>query len=113
MLEQYVTHAEKFGAECVYETAQETGLEQLDSLAAHLTRIDKNWRLTKPQSDELIDTLLDRGFTAQRVSELTPVSLRTVKNRMVERKKSAKTKGSGHRPGGGDFCTFEANGGRA
>jgi hypothetical protein len=100
-LAQYVEHAEKYGVEEVYETAEMTCLVELDSLARHLRRIDGAWRLQPDQRTRLIAELRDRGFTNQEIAERAEVSLSTInrgagpsksdpKYRMVEPSKSVK-----------------------
>jgi hypothetical protein len=48
-LDRYVRHAERVGAELVFETADEQGFtaRELGSRARHPRRIDPRWRLSQ------------------------------------------------------------------
>jgi hypothetical protein len=110
-LDQYVRHAELYGTECVYETAEQTGLSDLPYLPPHLRRIDKNWRLNSEQRDRLLHRMIEGGVKYAAISEATGVPLRTVertgsllrkseaKTRMVEPSNPAKSGVSGERDG--------------
>jgi DNA-directed RNA polymerase specialized sigma24 family protein len=102
-LTDFVRHAERFGVECVYETAEETGLSDLGYLTRHLRRIDRSWRLSPNQRERLIAELLGAGLPQREIADLAGVSTDTVgrasaelrdsaaRNRMVEPKKSRKS----------------------
>ena len=114
-LEQFVRHAEKFGTEQVYETAEQIGLSETDSLALHLRRIDSKWSLGPDQQARLLDKLWERGLPNHKVSEYTGIPLRTVErasalrpktgsgNRINKPKNTAKSGGRGSADGGDDF----------
>ena len=79
-LEQYRRHAERFGTECVYETAEGLGLSALElgHLARHLRRIDPRWRLTATQRDQLIADLLAERLRTAEIAHMAGVSEKTV-----------------------------------
>ena len=86
-LESLVRHAEKFapqsvyGAECVYETAEQTRLPALELgyLARHLRRIDTHWRLTLGQRDRLILALSDAGVADKEIRDLAKITQPTLR----------------------------------
>jgi hypothetical protein len=79
-LDLYVTHAEKFGVEFVYETADEQQLTpfELGYLARHLHRVNPRFKLTPDQRHDLASRLVaDRATTAE-VVDFAHVSSSTV-----------------------------------
>ena len=102
-LSQYVTHARRFGVECVYETAEELNLPQLGLLPAHLRRIDSAWELQPDQRSRLIGNLIESGAKQQVIADTVGISLSSVEkiaaqlrnpvpeNRMVEPSKPVKS----------------------
>jgi hypothetical protein len=104
-LEEYIRHAERFGVDCVYETAEETGLIELGYLARHLRRIDRRWRLSSVQRSRLIGELLASGLTHRDIADMAGVSTDTVgrasaqlrhsglQNRTVEPRKGRRSRG--------------------
>lgn len=119
-LAEFVRHAERFGVECVYESAEWTRLPELGSLARHLRRIEKSWRLSPDQRDRLIAELRDRGLSNREIADMAGVSLSTVvragagprdsvvKNRMVEPRESVKSRGDGDLPASTESDTLYA-----
>jgi hypothetical protein len=79
-LEQYVTHAQRYGVEAIYETAEELRLPavQLGYLARHLRRVDRRWRLSPTNRHELAERLVAAGARARDVAEMAAVSRSTV-----------------------------------
>ena len=79
-LEQYVTHAQRYGAEQVFETALEMNVDPRDLgyLARHLRRIDRRWRLSHTDRHELAEQLVVAGVKAADVAEMAGVSRSTV-----------------------------------
>jgi hypothetical protein len=105
-----VRHAERYGVECVYETAEGMGTHGLMSsidvgaLARHLRRIDPSWRLTTDQRERLVAQLRASGVTNRNAADMAGVSVSTVvragaepcdsapENRTVEPNKSVKSR---------------------
>jgi hypothetical protein len=79
-LDRYVTHAEKFGVEFVYETADEQPLisVELGYLARHLHRVNPRFKLTLDQRHDLASRLVADGATTAEVVDLAHVSYSTV-----------------------------------
>ena len=79
-LDRYVTHAEKFGVEFVYETADEQPLTpvELGYLARHLHRIDPKFKLTPNRRHDLASRLVADSVTTADVVDLAHVSYSTV-----------------------------------
>lgn len=124
-LAAFVRHAERFGVECVYETAEAMSahglMTSLDRgcLARHLRRLDKSWRLTPQQRERLIAELRASGVRNREIAEMAGVSLRTVvgkgaplttptpENRLVEPRKSADSDGYGKRAEDDPYFAFD------
>jgi hypothetical protein len=79
-LEQYVTHAQRYGVEDIYKTADELRLSavELGYLARHLRRVDRHWRLSPSDRHELAERLVAAGLKAADVVEQARVSRSTV-----------------------------------
>jgi hypothetical protein len=79
-LADFVKHAEQFGGECVYETAEAVGLRapDLGYLARHLRRIDRTWRLSAKQRDLLILGLMTEGIADKKIRDMAGVSQDTL-----------------------------------
>jgi hypothetical protein len=75
-----VRHAERFGVELIYETAQELRLPavELGHLARHLRRVDRRWRLSPADRHRLAWLLVAAGVKAADVAEMAAVSRSTV-----------------------------------
>ena len=114
-----IRHAERFGTECVYETAEELGFPALELgyLARHLRRVDRLWRLTPDQRERLIEELLAAGTRRREIADMAGVSEKTVSRArqrgaedglqgpwdgLVEPKKRDKSRSHDERPGGTD-----------
>jgi hypothetical protein len=79
-LNRYVHHAERWGTECIYETAaSEFGAIELAHLADRLRHIDPKWRLDRNRRDVLIVGLDRAGVPAKRISDQIGVDVRTVR----------------------------------
>ncbi len=64
-LEGFIPHAERFGSECVYETAEDfLDPEQLGYLALRLRRIDGRWRLSFVKLRPYVSLLTTARFTS-------------------------------------------------
>jgi hypothetical protein len=79
-LAAFVRHAERFGVECVYETAVEMnlGAGDLGCLARHLRRLDRRWRLSPSARLALAEGLVAAGARSRDVVEMAGVSHSTV-----------------------------------
>ena len=82
---EYVAHAEKFGADEIYETAEEVLTpESLGKLAKFLRslpagRYGEKWKLSPEQRDRLVHRLLDAGVDDVRIMAWADISKATLK----------------------------------
>jgi hypothetical protein len=92
-LDVLIRHAEKFGSECIYETAVEFGLPgvELGYLARHLRRVDRYWKLTPQQKYDLIVGLLSEDVPDREIRDMAKVSQDTV----ARTRKGSETSDSG------------------
>lgn len=80
-LQQYIRHAERFGTECVFETAiADLDAESLGLLSLHLRRVDSRWRLASAQKRALGTALLEirPSLKAERLCEMAQISQSTL-----------------------------------
>lgn len=109
-LRELVRHGERFGVDCVYETAEGMHAQgrldalELGRLARHLRRIDRGWRLAADQRERLVGLLREQGISNRDVADMAGVSLSTVtragaeppdpdpQKRMVEPQMSVKSR---------------------
>lgn len=79
-LDEFIRHAERYGSECVYETAAEGHLDaqELGTLSLALQRIDRKWRLPYRRRAALALALCDIGLPHARVCEMAQVSRATL-----------------------------------
>jgi hypothetical protein len=77
----YVKHAERFGTEVVYQSAEEHELPALDLgyLARHLRRIGKSWKLDPSQRERLIRGLIAADVPDREIRDIAKVSQDTVR----------------------------------
>jgi hypothetical protein len=96
-LEEFIRHAERFGAECAYETAAEGYLdaEELGILSLSLQRLDRHWRLKPAQRIVLAKALIAARLPLNQICEMAQISrttlfrLRTESAEVAEPAKSA------------------------
>src|SRR5438477_3912781 len=79
-LADLIRHAERFGIERVYETAEEhlPALE-LGYLVLRLRRVDKHWRLSADERERLIRGLIEAGVPDREIREMARVTLPTLR----------------------------------
>jgi hypothetical protein len=76
-LREFVRHAERFGVESVYETAEYWLVSnERASLAKHLRRIDPQWRMKPDARSRLIHSMADHGATDQQIGDALGISRR-------------------------------------
>jgi hypothetical protein len=92
-LEEFVRHAERFGTECVYETAAEgyLGERELRRLRIELDSIEvarrsgryhvgRRRRRSRAETRVAAQVLADRGLTRVEIAEKMSVSVKTIDN---------------------------------
>ena len=81
-LDAYRRHAERFGTECVFETAMcDLSAVPLGRLSLHLQRIDPEWRPEPLDRSAFACQLIEAGVRRDRACEMAMVSARTVRRR--------------------------------
>jgi hypothetical protein len=91
--ERFLRHARQFGADCVVETADQSGLPRRDVLLLKLRCSELKplkgpkgtpllqsvgKRLTHEESDELVWLLFNEGLTSSEIASMTGISARQV-----------------------------------
>ena len=79
--DRLVRHAELYGTAEVFETAEAAGLgaEELGSLARRLPNIDKRWKLTRAQADNLAVRLIRAGMPDKDILRTCSISRPTLR----------------------------------
>jgi hypothetical protein len=85
-LDVYVSHAERYETQLVYETAAADGFPavELRHLARHLGRVDRRWRIREAKRLALAERLVAAGVKSREVVEMAGVSYSTVAGLRVE-----------------------------
>lgn len=81
-LEKLLRHAERFGPDCVYETALEHGADAsvLGKLAAGIRKLDRRWKLTRDQQTGLAHRLLNVGADGGLIRNYTGLSSKSLES---------------------------------
>ena len=98
--DRLIRHAQLYGVADVYETAEAERLapEELGRLAARLRRINPQWRLTREQTDRLLDGLIAVEMPDRRILEMAGISrptLRRAHSRAADRERSGPPQATG------------------
>lgn len=89
-LDQFVRHAQLYGTDMVYETAQSyLPPIQCGWLVEHLRRLDKRWSLDRDCKERLLNGLLDAETSDKTIRELLGISQPTLRKYRVARTRAA------------------------